>query len=319
MIRTSQTRRSFLARIGVLGAGALLVPGCFTEPATEPAIDSATSDGLGLPALSLPALSLPALIDVLRPVLASLARDTLNGFVAFNLPGPDAYSAAQGTPRAEPGGLDAGGTDFLINNFDRFLPLPDQLIRPATSALLTALHDLPLPIAPSVLGLLGGLLGPVTLGLVDDAVSAILASDASVPLSLPVALLLNYTATVVNPLSLHGAFLSPFARLSFADKARALALIETSQSNLVALLDGPLPEPLRDSVSGLLKFFGGALYEFAAFGNYGESQKFDPTTRRVIGRPVGWQLSGFLPDGQPGDGWDDLIGYYQDRREVTDA
>ena len=42
-------------------------------------------------------------------------------------------------------------------------------------------------------------------------------------------------------------------------------------------------------------------------------------TRTLSGRPVGWQLTGFLPDGQTGDGWDDLLGYYQDRREVTDV
>jgi hypothetical protein len=306
MIRSDLSRRTFLARIGVLGASALLLPSCGPAPAT------------GTEAA---ALDLGGIVNLLLPVLSDLARDTMNGFVAFNLPGQDAYSKAQGTPRGEPGGMEAGGTDFLINNLDRFLPLPDQLVRPATAALFTALHDLPLPIAPGLLGLLGGLLGPasVTLGMLDNAVSAILANNETAPLSLPVALLLNYVATVVNPLSLKGPFLSPFARLSFADKAKALEMIESSQSQLVALVDGQIPEPLKDSVSGLLKFFGGALYEFAAFGNVGESQKFDPQTRTVTGRPVGWQLTGFLPDNQPGDGWDDLIGYYQDRREVTDA
>jgi hypothetical protein len=205
----------------------------------------------------------------------------------------------------------------LIHNLDRFLPLPDQLLRPATAALATALHDLPLPLPGSVLGLLGGILGPatVTLGLVDDALGVILHNNSDAPISLPVALLLNYVATVTNPLSLHGAFLSPFARLSFADKARAMQMIESSQSSLVALLDAQIPEPLKASVSGLLKFFGGALYEFAAFGNVGESQKYDPATRTLTGRPVGWQLTG----GNVGDGWDNLIGYFQDRREVRDV
>ena len=36
--------------------------------------------------------------------------------------------------------------------------------------------------------------------------------------------------------------------------------------------------------------------EFAAFGCLGESQRFDPATRSLTGRPVGWQLTGFLPD-----------------------
>jgi hypothetical protein len=301
------SRRAFLARIGVLGASAVLLPQCAPGPEASGALASE--------------LSLGALVELLRPILGDLSRDTLNGFVAFSLPGQDPYSRAQGTPRGEPGGIEAQGTAFFIENLDRFLPFPDQIIRPATTALVTALHDLPLPLSGSVIGLLGGILGPptVTLGLVDDAVFSLLQNDHTMPLSLPVAFLLNYVATVVNPLSLQGAFLSPFSRLSFSEKAHALELIEASQSNLVALLDAQVPQPLKASVSGLLKFLGGALYEFAAFGSVGESRLYDPQTRTLTGRPVGWQLSGFLPDNQVGDGWDDLIGYYQGRREVNDA
>lgn len=308
MTRNDLSRRTFLARIGVLGAGSLLLPGCFAAP------DAATST-------SVEALGLDAIVALLRPVLEQLARDTINGFVAFNLPGQDAYSKAQGTPRGEPGGIEAGGTDFLLTNLDKFLPLPDELVRPASAALVTALHDLPIPLPGSVLGLLGGLLGGVgvTLGLVDDAVGVILQNNSAAPISLPVALLLNTVATVVNPASIHGAFLSPFSRLSFADKAKAMSLIEGADSSLVQLLDRQIPEPLTESVSGLLKFFGGALYEFAAFGNVGETQKFDPATRTLTGRPVGWQLTGFVPDGNLGDGWDNLIGYFQGRREVSDV
>jgi hypothetical protein len=303
MAASDLSRRAFLARVGVLGASATLLPQCVWSDATGTA---ASELGLG------------TLVGLLRPVLGQLARDTLNGFVVFIVPGPDAYSRAQGTPRSEPGGLEAGGTDFLIDNLDRFLPLPDDVVRPAALALVTALRDLPLPLDGR---LLGGILGPsvVTIGLVDEAVRFILENDSDAPLSLPVALLLNYVATVVRPASLHGAFVSPFARLSIADKARAMAMLESSQSNLVALLDDQVPEPLKDSVSGLLKFLGGALHEFAAFGVLGESQRFDPTTRSLTGRPIGWQLTGFLPDNQTGDGWDDLLGYYQDRREVDDA
>jgi hypothetical protein len=307
MTTNELSRRAFLARIGVLGAGTILLPQCVAGSETTGALAEE--------------LSLSALVDLLRPVLAQLSRDTLNGFIAFSLPGQDGYSNAQGTPRNEPGGIEAGGTDFFITNLDRFLPFPDEIVRPAASALVTALHDLPLPLPASALGLLGGLLGPpiVTIGLVDSAVHFIIENDTTAPLSLPVALLLNYVATVVNPRSLTGPFLSPFARLSFADKARALEQIETSQSNLVALVDAQIPEPLKGSVSGLLKFLGGALHEFAAFGSIGESQLYNPTTRTLTGRPVGWQLTGYLPDNVVGDGQDDLIGYYQDRREVTDA
>jgi len=303
MATNDLSRRAFLARIGVLGASATLLPQC-----AGPELTGSESSELGL----------GVIVNLLRPVLGQLARDTLNGFVAFSVPGQDDYSRAQGTPRGEPGGIAAGGTDFLIENFDRFLPLPDELVRPAGAALVTALGDLPLPIAGN---LLFGLLGPsvVTIGLVDNAVRFILENDSDAPLSLPVALLLNYVATATNPASLHGAFVSPFARLSFADKARAMAMLETSQSRLVALIDAQVPQPLKASVSGLLQFFGGALHEFAAFGCFGESRRYSPATRSLTGRPVGWQLTGFVPDNQPGDGWDDLLGYYQDRREVTDA
>lgn len=303
MTSREMSRRVFLARIGVLGAGAAILPACTIAP--------------GGGSLETEAIDLGDLIELLRPVLADLSRDTLNGFVAFSVPGRDPYSAAQGTPRGQPGGIEAGGTDFLIDNLDRFLPFPDDLVRPAASALVAALRDMPLPVQlplPIPLPLPGGLLGDV-----EEALLSILANDETVPLSLPVALLLNFVGTVADPLSLEGPFLSPFARLSFADKARAMEMIETTNPDLVALLDENVPEPLRASVSGLLRFLGGALHEFAAFGCLGESQLYDPGSRTLTGRPVGWQLTGYLPDNQTGDGWDDLLGYYQDRREVPDA
>src|ERR1043165_8952451 len=173
MAASELSRRAFLARIGVLGASATLLPQCVGPEATSGVTGTAASE-----------LSLGALVGLLRPVLGQLARDTLNGFIAFVVPGQDAYSRAQGTPRGEPGGIEAGGTDFLIENLDRFLPFPDEVIKPAPLALVTALRDLPLPIAGN---LLGGLLGPsvVTIRLVDDAVRFILQNDSDAPLSLP--------------------------------------------------------------------------------------------------------------------------------------
>jgi hypothetical protein len=215
------SRRTFLARIGVLGAGAVLLPQC----APPGAIGAASSP-----------LSLGAVVELLRPILGQLSRDTWNGFVAFSLPGQDPYARAQGTPRNEPGGVEAQGTDFFIENLDRFLPLPDELVRPATTALVTALRDLPLPLPASALGLLGGLFGPplVTLGLVDDAVRFILQNDATMPLSLPVAFLLNYVATAVNPLSLQGAGLSPFSRSTRRSRSRSRPPCRGCSSSWVA-------------------------------------------------------------------------------------
>lgn len=44
--------------------------------------------------------------------------DTLNGLVAFVVPGPDAYSVAQGESTTEPGGIDAFATPALIQGLD---------------------------------------------------------------------------------------------------------------------------------------------------------------------------------------------------------
>ncbi|HEY8526312.1 MAG TPA: twin-arginine translocation signal domain-containing protein [Acidimicrobiales bacterium] len=284
------SRRAFLARIGVLGAAAgvggrlLLGPAASGAPAQVP--------------------------DALRRLLAELARDTLNGLTTFVVPGPDRYSRAQGTPRSEPGALEAGATDFMIEALDNFVPFPQQVARPVAAALATGLSDLGIELPGNLLDLL-----PLPLDTLDEALTRLLEGDDAIPLSLVVALLLNLVATQVNPLAVSGPFLSPFARLRFAEKARAFALIEGPDADLVALLDTELPEPLRASVSGLLRFVGGALIEFPAFGAYNERAVYDPGSRTLTGTPVGWTLTGY---GGVSDGWDDFRGYYQDRTEVSD-
>lgn len=290
------SRRKFLARTGVLGAVA----------------------GVGLPSALLPSPAgswplpplLTPIVDQLRPILAELARDTLNGLTTFVVPGPDAYSEAQGTPRSEPGAMEAKGTDFMIDALDNFVPFPQELARPLATALNTGLSDLGIELPTDLLDLL-----PLPIDTLDEALAELLGDGEAIPLSLVVALLLNLVATQVNPLAVSGPFLSPFARLSFGEKAQAFALIEGPNADLVALLDTELPEPVRGSVSGLLRFVGGALLEFPAFGSYNEHAVFDPNTRDVTSTPVGWTLTGY---GGVSDGWDDLIGYYQDRTEVSD-
>ncbi|MGH3778880.1 MAG: hypothetical protein ACRDRR_24625 [Pseudonocardiaceae bacterium] len=287
-------RRAFLARIGLLGAvfgaGALLPRSALASAA--------------------PGDAFPDLVDTLRPVLAELARDTMNGLSVFALPGPDEYSRAQGTPRSGPGGLEARTTDFLIDSLDNFVPYPDEIARPMAQAFATALVDTGSPL-PGLDRL------PLEAKRLDEGLRLLLANDGTLPLSFAIAGLLNLLATQVNPLAVNGPFLSPFARLSYADKARAFALLEGPDADLVARLDTEFPEPLRESVSGLLRFVGGALLEFANFGAYSEYAVFDRETKQLSGQPVGWQLCRFQPDG-PVEGWDDLIGYYQGRTEVRD-
>ncbi|WP_020388446.1 hypothetical protein [Kribbella catacumbae] len=289
-------RRAFLARIGVLGA-ALGGGGLLTRSLLNPA-DAATNP------------LLPPAVDLVRPVLAALARDTLNGLTAFALPGPDQYSRTQRASSRTPGAMEAGATDFMINALEHFVPFPDALAQPISAALVTGLAD-------TGISLPGLEVLPAELRTLDQAFAALLQSDETLPLSFPIAGLLNLMATQVNPAAVNGPHLSPFARLTYAEKAKAFELIEKTDSDLVALLDVQFPEPLKASVSGLLKFVGGALIEFATFGAYGEFAVFDPKTKQLRKRPVGWTLTGYQPDG-PVEGWDDFIGYYQGRTEVHD-
>ncbi len=94
------SRRQFLARAGAVGFGAALAQ---------------------LPA----ALRGKGWLDEAAAQDPDLTRDTMNGLVAFILPGPDAYSVAQGETSPEPGAIDAGTTDNLILNLDTFLPNAD--------------------------------------------------------------------------------------------------------------------------------------------------------------------------------------------------
>ncbi|MFC0622655.1 hypothetical protein [Kribbella deserti] len=290
-------RRAFLARIGLLGA-AFGAGGMLTRSVLAPAADAA-----GNPVL-------PGLVNLLRPVLQALARDTMNGLTVFALPGPDKYSRAQGTYSKTPGALEAGATDFMLHSLDNFVPFPDALAQPIGMALVTGLAD-------TGISLPGLELLPPELRTLDAALATMLHSDEVLPLSFPIAGLLNLLATQVNPLAVNGPFLSPFARLTYAEKAQVFELCEGPDADLVALLDVRFPEPLKASVSGLLKFVGGALIEFASFGAYSEFAVYDPKTRRLRKRPVGWQLTGYQPDG-PVEGWNDFIGYYQGRQEVHD-
>lgn len=288
--RPALGRRAFLARAGVLGA--------------------AVGIGGVLPSSALADTGPSTVVGALRPVLAELSRDTMNGLTAFVLPGSDVYSTAQGTPRRGPGAQDSRTSDFLMTALDDFVPLPDELAQPLTAALTDGL-------AGTGIRLPGLDVLPGQAEALDDALKSLLHNDAALPLSLPVASLLNLVATQVNPAAVNGPFLAPFSRLTYAEKAKAFELVEGSDSDLVRLLDAHFPPPVQGSVSGLLKFVGGALLEFATFGAHNEWAVFDRATKQLRDRPVGWQLSGYQPHG-PVEGWDEFLGYYQNRTEVHD-
>src|SRR6266545_3917696 len=102
------SRRSFLWRTGSLGVAASV--------ALYPSIAKAAG------------VLDPVIDDIVVSVLKILARDTIAGLVAFEVPGSDKYSQAQGVTSTRPGGIDAKGTDVFLIDLDDFLPLPDTYV-----------------------------------------------------------------------------------------------------------------------------------------------------------------------------------------------
>jgi hypothetical protein len=284
------TRREMLIRTGVLGAGAFVL-GVTPERAAAAPLDDA----------------------LVEQVIEALVRDTYAGLGVFAVPGPltDRYSLAQGRTDARPGSVQAKGPELIAHTLDRYIGLPDDYLQ----ALVAAFRDG----APDTAG---GLAALELLGkTLDDVLQVVLANDAAVPASLPAALMLNFAATQVRPSSVVGPIpTSPFANLLWAEKGQAMQRIEQADPDLVALIDANAPQPLRASASGLLRFLGNVLLALAGFAPYTEFHAFDPATRTATRRPIGWDLSTYMPGRTtPADGWAELLGYYQDRRATHTA
>jgi hypothetical protein len=284
------TRREMLIRTGVLGASAFVL-GVTPERAAAAPLDDA----------------------LVEQVIEVLVRDTFAGLGVFAVPGPitDRYSLAQGQTSTRPGSVQAKGPELIAHTLDRYIGLPDTYLQ----ALVAAFRDG----APDTAG---GLAALELLGkTIDDVLQVVLANDAAVPASLPAALMLNFAATQVRPTSVIGLIpTSPFANLKWAEKGQALQRIEQANPDLVALIDANAPQPLQTSASGLLRFLGNVLLTLAGFAPYTEFHVFDPATRRATRRPIGWDLSTYMPGRTtPADGWAEFLGYYQDRRETHTA
>ena len=146
-------------------------------------------------------------------------------------------------------------------------------------------------------------------GLVAQPYTALPVNRGTVPLSGSLASAINSVAVAVNPVGTGAAFPSPFARLTVADKAAVWRILE-QDTRQVADRD-----PTRSL--GVLQFLFGVLPPLVAFYAFCEVDVFDPATRTVVRRPLGWDHAGFLGDRTaPVEGWDDFLGYYQGRREV---
>jgi hypothetical protein len=294
------SRRSFLVRAGVMTAALALLD---LDELTQVS-PAAAAGNLGSRLRSF-GKDAPLAASDLAPIFDQLSLDTMNGLIAFVVPGPDAYSVAQGVSDTIAGGIDAGGTGFMLNALDNFVPVPQEPLRLLVQAVTTGLVD-NLPGLPGI---------PVVPGLAEEldlALDLLLAQQTTIPLSLLIALLLNFTATLIKPTSLVGEFLSPFSRLTFSEKTGVFATLEGEAASVAAMIDQNLTQPVQDSISGLIEFVSGALLEFAAFGSYSEFGVFDPTTRTLTSTPVGWTISRYLavaPSTRPVEGWDEFKGY----------
>ena len=291
---TDVNRRAFLNRASMFGAlvgAGLAVPGTLT-PASG-LIGRASAQGTG-----------SAVLDAVE----EFSLDTMRALCVMVMPGPDEWSRQQGTPRDEPGPIEVGGAEFMKDLFDNYLGMGDQLARPLALGIAEALSDLGVQTEPFL-----GLSEPDARRI--DEVLGYHYSDRVLPLSLPVALLLNFGALLAAPGSIAGPLGCPFSRLSLTDKNRVLEGIEGPAPQFIEIVDGSLPVPLRGSASGFLRFAGGILLEGTAFGVYSELTNYDWATGEVSPRPISWDLTAYRPDGLV-DGHDELIGYYQDRTEV---
>jgi hypothetical protein len=295
------SRRELLLRTGVLGAGAV-VGGLWPSAARATVPDALR----------------PLLSQVADPAIQLLVRDTYAGLAVFAVPGPDPYSQAQAVTTASPGGVEARAPELLAHTLDDYVSLPDAYAQALVAAFRTGVEDVPIPHT-----LLGGALSVLELvgATMDDALRLVLANDETVPASLPLALLMNFAATQVRPSSVVGPIpSSPFANLTWREKGLAFERIEQADPAIVALIDANAPQPLRDGASGLLRFVGNAMLVFAPFAGYSEFGVFDRRTLRATRRPIGWDLSRYMPGRiTPADGWPEFLGYYQDRRATFTA
>lgn len=86
-----------------------------------------------------------------EPDLLILVRDTMNGLVAFVVPGRDSYSVHQGISAVESGGIDANIVDHLIASIDMLPPPPPPF--PSVSIMVaTVLNNVAMAVNPTPSG-----------------------------------------------------------------------------------------------------------------------------------------------------------------------
>ena len=127
-----------------------------------------------------------------------------------------------------------------------------------------------------------------------------LTGDRSLPASSGVATLLNSYANQVNPAAAGGAFPSAFSRLSFAEKAEVFKRFESEAA----------------AADTEVRFVAGILPGFAAFLSFSEAGVFDPATRGVTKRAVGWEVASYVG---PAEGHREHLGYWKGRKKAVQS
>ena len=288
----AMNRRRLLQAFGAMCAAAAIPRESWALPTG--------ADGAGAPALvTLAQIDGEACVD-----LATF--ETFSAVAAFVVPGDDPFSVQQGVTTPEPGGVEAGAPQFLSLALNQVLMDP-TLIDLIWDRYGPDLEALPIP---------EGLTACAPTG------SAI-EQEGTVPLAPVVMLLINLLAVQAFPGSVAGPFTVPFARLSWAEKAEVWRRFEALPDGFRPP-DAPFELPivsdvisLLDSLAGIIDYASGAVLELCGLFTYAELLAFDREARILTHRPLGWELSNYLPGLLwPPDGWDEFLGYYQGRRSV---
>jgi hypothetical protein len=150
---------------------------------------------------------------------------------------------------------------------------------------------------PGAIG--AGTLGPFMNALDNYVPASALGFTVTIPASHGVGLLLDDYALQVNAAATNGPFLTPFARLTFGEKAEVFSRFEADE-----LVNAAVPE---------LKFVASILPGFVAFMACSEAGVLDSATGTLSARPVAWTLSRY---GGPSEGHAEFKGYYGGRRSA---
>jgi hypothetical protein len=146
-------------------------------------------------------------------------------------------------------------------------------------------------------GIAAGAVTAIMTGLDHYVPAAVVSDNLSIPPSGGVAALLNHYAQRVNPTAMRGSFVSPFARLSFKEKAKVFEMFEG--------------DPTQAGTE--LRFVAGILPGFAAFLSFSETGVRSFSTGKLVKPAIGWKIAHYSG---PAEGHDELRGYYHGHRKA---